>query len=35
VAHALAKLPDGHLKEQLTDLILTLAQKEPVPVGAA
>src|ERR1700694_3753708 len=31
IAHALAKLPEGHVKEQLTALILTLAQKEPVP----
>jgi hypothetical protein len=35
VAHALAKLPDGQLKEHLTGLIFVLEGKEPVTVAAA
>jgi transcriptional regulator with XRE-family HTH domain len=34
IAHALSELPDGHVKEQLTALILALAQKEPAPADA-
>ena len=30
VAQALSKLPEGHLKQQLTELILALAQKAPM-----
>jgi len=34
VAHALARLPDGQLKDQLSGLILTLARKEPGAIAA-
>jgi hypothetical protein len=35
VAHALGRLPEGHPKQPLTDLIFALRGKDPLPVAAA
>jgi len=35
VAHALGRLPEGYVRQRLSDLIFALGGKDPVPISAA